>query len=99
MSKLARVSATLTFLNGYLRLSDSLEANAVKKGTKNPRIFPPVSGSIKEISLLDPSIIELYFRKYNYYLNSRDENTLNKAISSGKENTWLVKSAIKSCGG
>ena len=99
LSKVAKVAATMRFLQGYLNLSDSLEKNAIKKNTRNPRIFPPVSKSSNEISLLDSGVIEAYFKQYNHYLNTRNDNVTSDIVTKNNQEVHLIKSVLKTCGG
>ena len=99
LSKVAKVAATMTFLQGYLNLSESLEKNAIKKNTRNPRIFPPVSKSSNEISLLDSGVIEAYFKQYNHYLNTRNDNVTSDIVTKNNQEVHLIKSVLKTCGG
>ena len=99
LSKVARIAATLAFLKGYKVMSRQLEKRAIDTGSKAPRIIHPTSKTRGEISLLDSDIMQMYFREYNKYINSKNENTLTELLESGNESVSLVKSALRTCGG
>lgn len=83
LSRVARVAATIKFLERWYRSG---------KFEKAPRVFPPVSSSKNEYSLLDHKIIELYFNEYNKIMFNPENRKVNKM--KGPEYT-LIQDTIK----
>ena len=100
LSQVAKVSATVSFLRGYLVLNQKLDQqkSMIGKMTQHPKIFPSVSKKPTEVSLLDAGMIEYFFKKYHEYINLRDPQSLNKLVENSSEHVSLIKSVMKICG-
>ena len=62
LSETAKVAATFKFIEGWFRSG---------KFEKAKKVFPPVSDSKLEYSLLHPKIIKTYFKEYNNILATK----------------------------
>mgnify|MGYP003132563123 CR=1 FL=1 len=68
LSNTAKAAATISFLRGYLKMSDKVR---LKKHANFPVAMPPVSSSKFEANLLDSNIMKIFFRQYNKSLSER----------------------------
>ena len=78
LSELAKVHATLRFMEGFITFSESFET---KRG-KTLKVLPPVSMSKKEYSLLDWRVIKDYYKAYNRSI--KEKRDTKKALASSR---------------
>ena len=94
LSETAKAAATIYFLRGFM----SLQNRATTGKNRYPISIPPVSINKKNISLLDASIIKVFFNNYNEFINSESRTKIDRVgeLKGGEAIEILIK---KACGG
>ena len=93
LSETAKAAATMYFLRGLM----SLQNEATTAKNRYPISIPPSSVNKKNVSLIDASILKVFFGKYNDYVNNESISKLNKVkeLKAGEPMEILIK---KACG-
>jgi hypothetical protein len=70
----------------------------IKKGTGyGNQVFPPTSKNLNEISLLEPFIVQEFFKLYNNHIKERNPRSLDKPVGLKLAYNALYNIAKKDC--
>ena len=93
LSETAKAAATVYFLRGFMKLQEQ----AVRGKNRYPISIPPVSVNKKNVSLLDASMMKLFFKEYNDIINDKSRTKVGNVrdAKGGQPVEILIR---KACG-
>jgi hypothetical protein len=93
LSETAKAAATVYFLRGFMKLQEQ----AISGKNRYPISIPPVSLNKKNVSLLDASIIKLFFNEYNKIVNDESRTKVGN-VRNAKGGQAIEILIRKACG-
>ena len=81
LSDVGKVLATSLYLEGFVKISRDIEEGKYEKSgrLRNFKMLPPASNSVNERQLLSEHVLKEYYKSYNEFVMSPENNSLDAA--------------------